>query len=203
MANEDRSVVDPPPRGPSASPRIWTGLGILLAVGLLLAVFVTRQGDEVPTPTTNKALGSAVHAQPTTTIDEQDELVNRLEEILARREQAYRERSTRTLQEIYTVDCPCLESDSNAIHELKREGYVWVGGETSIKVRRTERVSARLWTIIADFTSAPLRIETESGRLTSAFRAPSQLEVMPAGSNDKLVVACRCESGPGSCQEAR
>jgi hypothetical protein len=40
-------------------------------------------------------------------------------------------------------------------------------------------------------------------QLASAFRAPSQLEVMPAGSNDKLVVACRCESGPGSCQEAR
>jgi len=47
--------------------------------------------------------------------------------------------------------------------------------------------------------SCPGSVDT----LASAFRAPSQLEVMPAGSNDKLVVACRCESGPGSCQEAR
>jgi hypothetical protein len=191
MANEDHSVVDPPPRGPSASPRIWTGLGILLAVGLLLAVFVTRQGDEVPTPTTNKALGPTIPAQPTTTIDEQDELVNRLEEILARREQAYRERNTKALQEIYTVDCPCLESDSNAIRELNGKGYVWVGGETSIKVRRTERVSARLWTIIADFTSAPLRIETESGKLIR--REPGGTDLfqfalaMPRGSTEWLL----------------
>jgi hypothetical protein len=28
------------------------------------------------------------------------------------------------------------------------------------------------------------------------------LGVMAAGFNDKLVVGCRCESGPGSCQEA-
>ena len=190
MGNEERSVVDPPPRSPRASARIWTGLGILLAVGLL-AVFVTRQGDDVPTPTTNKALGSTIPAQPTTTIDEQDELVNRLEEILARREQAYRERNTKTLQEIYTVDCPCLESDSNAIHELKTEGYVWVGGETSIKVRRTERISARLWTIIADFTSAPLRIETESGKLIR--REPGGTDLfqfalaMPTGSTEWLL----------------
>lgn len=191
MANEDHSVVDPPPKGPSASLRIWTVLGILLAVGLLLAVFVTHQGDEVPTSTTNEALGSAVPAHPTTTLDERDELVDRLKEILAKREEAYRERDTKALQEIYTIDCPCLESDSNAIQELKRQGYLWIGGETSIKVRRTERVSARLWTIVADFTSAPLRIETESGKLIRSEPGGTDLFqfalAMPRGSTEWLL----------------
>jgi hypothetical protein len=191
MGNEDHSTADPPPRGPSASPRIWTVLGILAPIGLLLAVFVIRQGGEVPTSTTNTAIGSTVPAHPTTTLDERDELVDRLKEILRKREEAYRERNTKTLQEIYTVDCPCLESDSNAIHELRREGYIWVGGDTSIEVRRTERVSARLWTIVADFTSAPLRIETESGKLIRSEPGGTDLFqfalAMPTGSTEWLL----------------
>ena len=67
--------------------------------------------------------------------------------------------------EIYTVDCPCMKSDSNAIRELVSEDYVWVGGETSVRVRRLERVTSRMWIIVADFTSEPLRIETKFGRL--------------------------------------
>ena len=62
------------------------------------------------------------------------------------------------------MDCPCLESDSNAIRELIREDYVWVGGETSIRVRSSELVTEKMWIIIADFSSEPLRIQTESGR---------------------------------------
>jgi hypothetical protein len=98
------------------------------------------------------------------TVGPQTELVARLEEILARRGVAYRERDPEILKEIYTEDCPCLKSDSNAIRELLSEDYNWVGGKTSIRVRHLERVTERMWIIIADFTSEPLRIETASGR---------------------------------------
>jgi hypothetical protein len=77
---------------------------------------------------------------------------------------AYRKRDPELLREIYTVDCPCLESDSNAIRELIREDYVWVGGETSIRVRSSKQVTESMWIIIADFSSEPLRIQTVSGR---------------------------------------
>jgi hypothetical protein len=100
-----------------------------------------------------------------TPIDSKSELVARLKEILAMRERAYQDRDLKVLKRIYTIDCPCLKSDSNAIRELIRRNYGWVGGETSLRIRKTERVTARMWLIIADFGSAPLRIETESGRL--------------------------------------
>jgi hypothetical protein len=68
------------------------------------------------------------------------------------------------LKDIYTVDCPCLEGDENAIKELVDNDYHMLGGATSIKVRRVSKASERLWLIIADFRSAPLRIETKDGK---------------------------------------
>ena len=79
------------------------------------------------------------------------------------------------LSAVYTVDCPCLEGDTNAIEELVGKHYRLVGGATSIRVRRTERVTGRLWLVIADFESAPLRIETEGGKLVRQEPAGSDL----------------------------
>jgi hypothetical protein len=191
MAKEHHSEVGPPPKGSSVSPRIWLALGIVVAIGTLLTVFVTRQGDELPTATTSDAMSTTPSAPTTTTLNEQDELVGRLKEILAKREEAYRKRDVQMLHEIYTVDCPCLESDSNAIQELKKEGYIWVGGETSIKVRNLKQVSPRIWAVVADFTSAPLRIETESGRLVRTESSGTDLFqfvlAMPTGSEEWLL----------------
>jgi hypothetical protein len=114
-------------------------------------------------------------ASTTTSISLETELVARLREILATREAAYGKRDPKILDSIYTSDCPCLESDSSAIRELVSEGYVWVGGGTSVDVRRLERVSARMWIIVADFTSEALRIETESGRLVRSEPRGSDL----------------------------
>ena len=191
MPKEESPGVSPSPKGTSVSPRVWLALGTLVGIGLLVAVVITRQSDKLPTATTSNALGTASSAQTTTTLGERDELVDRLKEILSKREEAYRERNIKTLQEIYTSDCPCLESDSNAIHELRKKGYVWVGGETSIRVRRLEQVSPRMWTIVADFTSAPLRIETESGRLVRSEPSGTDLFqfvlAMPTGSEEWLL----------------
>jgi hypothetical protein len=137
---------------------------------------VIRDNDRSTKPPADEGSDAPTLQAPTTTsIDPQTELVDRLEEILARREAAYDQRDPDILKEIYTVDCPCLKSDYNAIRELISEDYVWVGGETSIDVRRLEQVTERMWIIVADFTSEALRIETESGRLVRAEPRGSDL----------------------------
>jgi hypothetical protein len=132
--------------------------------GLLFTVLTMRDDNRATGASSTEALAPPLSPETSTTADSQEELISRLEEILAVREEAYRKRAPELLKEIYTVDCPCLESDSNAIRELVREDYVWVGGETSIRVRRSERVSERMWIIIANFSSEPLQIQTKSGR---------------------------------------
>jgi hypothetical protein len=139
-------------------------LTLLSIGGLLFTVLTVRDGGRATEVARSNALDPPLSMQTTTTVGPEAELISRLREILADREAAYRKRDPELLREIYTVDCPCLESDSNAIRELIREDYVWVGGETSIRVRSSKRVTERMWIIIADFSSEPLRIQTESGR---------------------------------------
>jgi hypothetical protein len=198
MPNEDHRVTAPPSKGPVAFWYAWIFMAMLIVVGLAIAAFVVSKDDRAA-----KASGVPVVDPPptsasplTTSVDEQTELVSRLREILAIREQAYHKRNPELLKEIYAEDCPCLgvpvqqrfltstnlrrsvtcaparlssgdplASDTNAIHELISANYIWIGGEASIRVRRTERVTARMWMVIADFSSEPLRVETQSGRL--------------------------------------
>lgn len=171
MPNEEQSAVTRPPVDSGGRRRVWMIFAILALGGLLFTFFVARNDDEVANGSGSDVRDPPSSSQTATTVDEKEELVSRLEEILAIREQAYRSRDPRILDEIYTVDCPCRKSDSNAIRELIKENYVWVGGETSIRVRRAERVNERMWIIVADFRSDALRIETESGRL---IRSESQ-----------------------------
>ena len=165
MPNEDQSTVAPSPMDPQRRLRPWMIVAILALAGLLFTFFVVRNDDKATSRSRSEVQAPPSPSQTPTSVDDQDELVSRLEEILATREEAYRNRDPRILNEIYTVDCPCRTSDSNAIRELIKENYVWVGGETSIQVRRTKQVSERMWIIVADFRSGALRIETESGSL--------------------------------------
>jgi hypothetical protein len=167
MTNEDR----PRETGRTTIPRpapgrlVLLSLAVLVVVGLLAAVLVRRSGEDGTAPASTEAPASSEPSRTTVVANLETELADRLREILSQRDAAYRSRNPAILRQIYTVDCPCLESDSNAIRELLSNDYLWVGGETSIQVRRFERVSNRLWLIIADFVSQSLRIETESGRL--------------------------------------
>src|SRR5215216_2418109 len=43
--------------------------------------------------------------------------------------------------------------------------YHMVGGATSVRIRKASQVSARLWLVVADFRSRPLRIEAEDNKL--------------------------------------
>jgi hypothetical protein len=165
MSNEDRRVTAPLTKGSKTLRPVWTLIAILVVGGLAFAAFAVRDDGKVVRDSGGEVVDSPLTSHATTSIDEQTEIVPRLKEILAERQRAYRIRDPKVLERIYTVDCPCLESDTNAIRELISADYIWVGGETSIQVRRTERVAARMWIVIADFSSESLRIETKSGQL--------------------------------------
>ena len=186
--NEEPKASGPAGRGPLRPLLVLLIAGI--AAGLLFVVLATRDDRSADASGTGPSSLPA-SAGTTTSIDPEAEVVSRLQEILRRRQAAYRERDPELLKEIYTVDCPCLESDSNAIRELLSEGYVWVGGETSIRVRRLERVNNRMWLVIATFKSESLRIETESGRLVRSEPRGSDLFqfvlAKPVGSDQWLL----------------
>ena len=164
MPNEDHLATGSQPKNPNVRRGALVVLVLLSLGSLLFTVLMVRDDDGATEAPENHAVAPAPSMQTTTTVVPEAEIISRLREILAYREAAYRKRDPELLRDIYTVDCPCLESDSNAIRELIREAYVWVGGETSIRVRSSKRVTEKMWIIIADFSSEPLRIQTESGR---------------------------------------
>jgi hypothetical protein len=191
MSNKVHPPVASPRKRPGAVHGLAVASVIVLTGAVLFAFVLAHDDDRGTTPIGKAPISTTTPPQTTTTLDPRTELVARLREILARREAAYSQRDPDILKQIYTVDCPCLKSDSNAIRELVSEEYIWVGGETSIKVRRLERVTARMWIIVADFTSQALRIETESGRLVRTEPRGSDLFqfvlAMPTGSTQWLL----------------
>ena len=135
---------------------------------------------------------SSAKASPTsTTLETRAEVVERLRKILEIRDKAFRERNVEILEDVYTVDCPCLEGDRNAINELTANNYHMVGGATSVRIREVNQVSARLWLVVADFRSAPLRIEAKDNKLVRQESGGSDLFQFalskPDGSNEWLL----------------
>jgi hypothetical protein len=178
MQFQDQQPPPPPThRGPAHRAAWVAAIAVaLLVMVAVAAVLVTRgdgqaAGSPSPTPSSPQPTASPT----TTTLDPQTEVVARLREILRVRDQALHDRNAGLLSAVYTVDCPCLEGDTNAIEELVGKHYRLVGGATSIRVRRIERVTGRLWLVIADFGSAPLRIETEGGEVVRREPAGSDL----------------------------
>jgi hypothetical protein len=186
MPNEDH------PTRPATVRRIAVAvfLAIVLLVILLGAVLLSREDDVGRAATTVRP--SSIDASPTsTTLEVRTEVIERLKEILQIRDEAFRERDAEILEDVYTVDCPCLEGDRNAIKELTDNNYHMVGGTTSVQIRKANQVSARLWLVVADFRSAPLRIEAEDNKLIRKESGGSDLFQFalskPAGSNEWLL----------------
>jgi hypothetical protein len=159
-----------PSRG--RTPRVLVAAALVLA--LAAAFFVLRQDNPASQPPAPAPKPPPATAPPTT-LDPEKEVVARLQEILRVRDEAYVKRDTELLESIYTTDCPCLEGDGNAIRELRKKRYMWVGASSSIRVRRVERVTNRQWLITADFQSAPLQIKSETGRLVRREAGGSEL----------------------------
>lgn len=154
--------------------------GFMLAVligGLAIAVVVialARGSERTATGSSLAPTSSRVAATTTTSIAERDEVVARLRAILRARDRAYRERDIALLEEVYTADCPCLKGDGDAIDQLLKDDAVWIGASTSVRVRKLEKVSDRVWVVVADFVASPFRIETESGNLIRAVEGRSE-----------------------------
>jgi hypothetical protein len=170
-------------------------IGVALAGGLFVAVvlsvlLLTREDEvgvnEPPLPPTSVGPSRTSNSR-----DGRTEIVGRLVSILKTRDEAFQNRTAGMLNAIYTVDCPCLEGDRNAIKELTSNDYHVVGGATSIRVRKVNQVTERLWVVIADFRSTPLRIESASGKLIREEPAGSDLFQFalskPTGSTEWLL----------------
>jgi hypothetical protein len=105
------------------------GLGGLAMAGLLvLAVFAliarpTNSTDESASPGTTSSKPEATTTS-TSTIDTRDEVVARFKQIFRIRDEAIRTRNPLPLEEVYTVDCPCLKGDQELIRKLRQEGAV-------------------------------------------------------------------------------
>jgi hypothetical protein len=185
MSSGDRNTSE------TTSRRLIAGSSVivLLLVALLLVVFLRDDdpGEIAPPLTSAPVEPSSTNAK----LDTRSEVVARLREILKIRDQAFQNRDPGMLVNHYTVDCPCLEGDKNAIRELSENHYHVEGGATSIEVKRVEQVNNRLWLVVADFRSASLRIEAEDGRLIREEPAGSDLFQFAlsksAGSGDWLL----------------
>jgi hypothetical protein len=185
MPNEDH------PTRPATVRRIAIAVfsAIVLLVVLLGAVLLSREDGVGGAATT---VGQSSDASPTsTTLEVRAEVIERLKEILQIRDKAFRERDAEILEDVYTLDCPCLEGDRNAINELTTNNYHMVGGATSVRIRKASQVSARLWLVVADFRSRPLRIEAEDNKLIREEAGGSDLFqfalAKPAGSSEWLL----------------
>ncbi len=187
MTNEDHSAR-------SATIRRFTAAGLVALVSLvalLWASTILKRDDDVRVDAPTVTQSSAVSSPTSTTQNTRLEVIDRLREILGVRDRAFRERNAELLRGIYTADCPCLEGDKNAIDELVTNNYHMIGGTTSIRVRRASRINTQLWLVVADFESAPLRIETEDNKLVRKEPRGSDLFQFalskPVGSSDWLL----------------
>ena len=167
METEDRPAPPPPtPGGTSRRAAVAAIAAALLLVVAVVAVFATRgDGDAAGSTAPEPPPSQTTAAATTTTIDTETEVVARLREILRVRDRALETRNPNLLASIYTVDCPCLTGDRDAIRRLRRAREVWRGVSTSIRVQKLERVNANLWIINAFFVAAPFNVESESGDL--------------------------------------
>jgi hypothetical protein len=170
---------------------VQVGLVVVVVTSSLLGVVLLTGEDKsgVAIPT---SLQSSTDAQATsTTRNTRVEVIERLREILRIRDEAFRERNPDILRDVYTTDCPCFEGDRNAIKELADNDYQLVGGATSIQVKEARQINGKLWLIIADFQSAPLRIEAKDRRLIREEPKGSDLFQFalsrPSGSSEWLL----------------
>jgi hypothetical protein len=147
---------------PSSTSRRLITIGLAASLAALLVGISIAGEDDKLTLTTPESLESSSSATGRSATTPR-EVASRLREILRIREAAYRSRNPDLLRSIYSSDCPCLASDEKAIYELLQRAYMWDGVETSIEIRRVDKLHERLWTITALFRSETLRIETENG----------------------------------------
>jgi hypothetical protein len=161
MSNEDRHT-----KPGASSWRLYLTAATLMAliVGAVLVV-ITRRDSENTNATLSSRPETTIAPTSTRASDSKAEVVTRLREIIDVREQAFRSRDARLLEEVYASDCSCLRAGRDAIAALKKERVKWKNRSISIKIESTRRINSKLWEAVGLFISAQFRIETEEGVL--------------------------------------
>ena len=173
MPNDDRLESSGSSRRTPRRAFILAALLGCLALAVVVAA-LTSQADPSG-PDSVSAQPSSSLAVTTTSLAEKDAVVSRLRDILEERDRAYRERNIDLLRRVYSVDCPCLRGDGDAIRQLLKDDAVWIGASTSVRVKKLEKVNDRLWIVVADFVASPFKIETETGDLVRAVDGRTEL----------------------------
>jgi hypothetical protein len=171
MSIDDREGRTDSPRTTVRGVTLAAAIGVF-AIAVLAIIWVWRSD---PPAAESLQAPAASRAVTTTSLVEQDEVQARLRDILRVRDQAYKSRDLGLLREVYTSDCPCLRGDGAAIKQLLKDDAVWVGASTSVRITKVEKVSDKVWVVIANFDASAFRIETESGTLVRAVEGRSEL----------------------------
>jgi hypothetical protein len=142
--------------------------GAALAVLALLIVLAVTTRLVGPSESSASTANAATDKLPrstvaSTTVGTRDEVVGRLHQIFRIRDRAIQTRNTRELNNVYTIDCPCLKGDRALIDRLKKERLVWRGIKVSLSIEGVERVSDRLWIVNALVKTSAFEIRRESG----------------------------------------
>jgi hypothetical protein len=143
-------------------------LGLVVVVLLVIAIFSllaqpTRPEEGGGSPATNAVNEPRSTTAPSSTVGTREEVIARLHQIFRIRDQAIQARNPQPLQDIYTVDCPCLKGDQQLIGRLKEERLRWQGIKVSLDVQDIERVNDRLWIVSALVRTSSFKILRPSG----------------------------------------
>jgi len=162
----------PPSRGAHRRPLLIALVLALLLTGGIGTLLATRGSDETPPQSAPPPTGPPTATAPPTSIDERAEVVARLREILKIRDRALEERDASLLDQIYTVDCGCLQDGRTVIRRLRQERLVWKELSTTFTESKLEQVGERQWIVVGTLMTSSAIVETETGKLVR--RAPAQ-----------------------------
>jgi hypothetical protein len=180
-------------------------VGLVVAGLVMAAVFAISQLPQsdvgAVSPSTRPSDREQPSPGPTPTTVARDELEERLHQIFRIRDNAIRTRDADLLEEIYTVDCPCLEGDKKLIAQLRQDQLLWRGIKVSLDVQELERVNDRLWTVSAVVTTSSFEIVKESGASVRTIPQGQELSrfalARPVGQQDWLLGQASVIQGRG------
>jgi hypothetical protein len=165
----------PPPSTSGRRPLLLALVLTLLLIGGASAFLATRGSDNASSQAAPPPPVSPTTSPPTTSLDERAEVIARLHEILRIRDEAYRVRNVKLLENIYTSDCPCLKSDRDLINYMREKHILWTTSKSDIQVKEVERANNQLWIVTAVLEAAPFQVENESGQIIRTVPKQSDL----------------------------
>jgi hypothetical protein len=178
----------------------WSAVAVLTVVAIMLSAFLLGNGDErgvsgagglpraFPAPASSSAAGAPDRG------DDPEAVAERLKEIFALQDRAFRNRDEKLLGAVFADDCPCLRAARERIRKLRADRLRWVGYRSRVTVARVERSPSGTWSVTAAVSGSRTRVETDEHEL---------LRIIPAAkSNWTFVLSQPAGGGPMLLQAA-